>query len=403
MMDFIDLDNPVSPVPALISLLTALLTAAVLQQRFGVAAAQGRYSSIDGLRGFLAFMVFLHHAVIWFFYLRSAKWELPPSNLFIYFGQGSVGFFFMITGFLFFSKLLDGRRKPVDWFKLFVSRIFRLVPMYLFSVFLLLVIVVYASDGILKEPLIVLVNNIINWVVFTIQDAPDLNGVKNTYVVVAGVFWSLPYEWLFYLCLPILSIILMRFPPMPYLVLSLFCLAVFLYVGSIEFEILMPFGGGILAAFLVRSKMFCEYATNKLASCLVIGCVAAAVAFYDSAWTIEAVVLLSTAFVFIACGNTLFGILVHPVSRVLGEMAYSVYLLHGMILFVLFNYVIGRQVAAEFSALTHWLWIIGITPLVVVLSFTTFQLIESPGMRVAPAASAWLRAKAQRLNGGVTR
>lgn len=402
-MEMFNLANPISPVPAVVSLLVAMATAALFWRRFGVEASSGRYASIDGLRGFLAFLVFLHHSAVWFFYLKTGKWTTPPSNLYTYFGQGSVAFFFMITGFLFFSKLLEGRKKPVDWLKLFVSRIMRLFPMYLFSIALLLFVVFYAAGGALIDPLPVLLKNIIRWIGFTIKSAPDLNGVKNTYIVVAGVFWSLPYEWLFYLCLPLLSLLLIQVPPWPYVLLGLACLGVFLYIGRIKLELLTPFVGGMLAAFFVKSNGFCEFASKKLSSLLIVICVVSAVAFYDSAWTTEAVILLSIAFIFIACGNTLLGVLIHPISRVLGEMAYSIYLLHGMILFVLFNYIIGWSVAAEFSALAHWLWIIGVTPAVVILSFITFHLIEAPGMRATPLLVAWLRLKPLSFSKGLSR
>lgn len=32
-----------------------------------------RISSIDGLRGYLAFGVFMHHSCIWYFYLRTGE------------------------------------------------------------------------------------------------------------------------------------------------------------------------------------------------------------------------------------------------------------------------------------------------------------------------------------------
>ncbi|WNB77827.1 acyltransferase family protein [Methylomonas koyamae] len=393
MMGLVGFDDPVGPVPAVASLLTALLTAALLHKRFGVSANQGRYASIDGLRGFLAFLVFIHHSAVWYFYLKTGHWTSPPSNLYVYFGQGSVGFFFMITGFLFFSKLLEGRHRPVDWLKLLVSRVLRLLPMYLFAIGLLLLIVYFVSGGVLNDPMPILLKNIVRWVGFTIKSAPDLNGVKQTYIIVAGVFWSLPYEWLFYLSLPILSLAVLRIPPLPYLLISLFCLGVFVYIGRIKPELLLPFFGGIAGSFLVRLNVFCRYAAKTALSPLVVAFIAGAVVFYDSAWEAGAVFLLSSAFVLIAAGNTLFGILIHPVSRVLGEMAYSIYLLHGMVLYVLFNFVVGSSAATEFLASVHWLWIVGITPIVVLLSFATFHWIEAPAMRATPWVTVWLRSK----------
>lgn len=110
--------DPVSVLPAIAAFAVAVVTAFILAKRFGEPRPQGRFATIDGLRGFLAFFVFLHHSCIWYFYLRSGKWEVPPSNLYTHFGESSVALFFMITGFLFLSKLIEDRSKKIDWERL---------------------------------------------------------------------------------------------------------------------------------------------------------------------------------------------------------------------------------------------------------------------------------------------
>ena len=114
-------------------------------------ASEGRYATIDGLRGYLAFFVFLHHGTIWYFYLRTGMWEAPPSNLYNQFGQSSVALFFMITGFLFWTKLLEAPHKPIDWGRLFVSRVLRLMPLYLCAMLLVLLTVAILSNGTLVD------------------------------------------------------------------------------------------------------------------------------------------------------------------------------------------------------------------------------------------------------------
>ncbi|EON2365503.1 acyltransferase family protein, partial [Shigella flexneri] len=80
----------------------------------------GRNNQIDGMRGFLAIFVLIHHAAIWNGYLSSGVWEAPSSNLLANLGQVGVSFFFMITGYLFFSKIISGDQ---DWTRLYVSRL----------------------------------------------------------------------------------------------------------------------------------------------------------------------------------------------------------------------------------------------------------------------------------------
>src|SRR4051812_45213259 len=115
--------DPVSFLPALVALIIALLSTKLISYLFKFEPEPVKHLSIDGLRGYLAFFVFLHHSAIWYFYLRASVWTLPPSHLYTHFGHSGVALFFMITGFLFFLKLIEARTKPIDWIKLYVARI----------------------------------------------------------------------------------------------------------------------------------------------------------------------------------------------------------------------------------------------------------------------------------------
>jgi len=387
--------SPVSPLPAVACLLVAIATAFLLVKRFGAPPALGRFASIDGLRGYLAFFVFLYHSCVWYFYLRTGHWNVPPSNLYAHFGESSVLVFFMITGFLFFSKLLDGRTKSIDWARLFLSRFLRLVPLYLFVIFLLFLVIAYVSNGTVIEPIPKLLNEAVQWLSFTIPGGPNLNGVANTFIITAGVTWSLPYEWIFYLSLPLLALTVRVMPPLPYIALGIVVVAGLLIWNPphIHALILLPFLGGITASILVRSDRLRQFAAGKISSFISLGCVALTVIFYQSAFGAVPLILLSVAFTLIACGNTLYGALISPVSRTLGEMSYSIYLLHGLILFTVFNFILGMGESRALSTLTHWLLMIVITPVLVCICFLTFRYIESPAMHSATALTAWLRSR----------
>ena len=386
--------DPVSPFPAIISLLLAMATAYFLLKQFGASPNQGRFTTIDGLRGYLAFFVFMHHSSIWYFYLRTGQWQLPPSNLYTHFGQSSVLLFFMITGFLFFSKLIDGKRKNIDWGKLFVSRFLRLVPLYLFAMSLLFIVVACVSIGILNEPIPVILTEVIQWLSFTVIGAPDLNGITPTFIIVAGVTWSLPYEWLFYFSLPLLALAVKVIPPLPYIALSIAGITGLVIWGSQNnLMVFIPFFSGIIAAILARYDLFRRFAAQRMSSLILICCMATAVALYPSVYGAVPLLLMTVVFTLIACGNNLFGLLVSPVSRTLGEMSYSIYLLHGITLFVTFNFVLDLDIgsASAPSAMTHWLWVAGITPVLICICFLTFRYIESPAMRSTATVTLWLR------------
>jgi peptidoglycan/LPS O-acetylase OafA/YrhL len=388
--------DPVSPLPAITCLLVAIATAFLLVKRFGAPPGLGRFASIDGLRGYLAFFVFLYHACVWYFYLQTGRWNVPPSNLYAHFGESSVLLFFMITGFLFFSKLIDGRTKPIDWGRLFVSRFMRLVPLYFFAMFILFFIVAYLSKGEIKEPVSRLLNEAFQWISFTIPGGPNLNGVANTFTITAGVTWSLPYEWIFYLSLPVLALTVRMMPPLPFIAISIACIMglVIWRPPHLHALILAPFSGGIIASLLARSELFCRFAARKISSLILICCIAITVIYYPSAFGVVPILLLSIAFAFIACGNTVYGVLVSPISRTLGEISYSIYLLHGILLFVTFNFIIGIGNSRNFSPLTHWFTAIVVTPFLISICFLTFRYVESPAMRSTTKFTAWLRTKA---------
>ncbi len=107
---------------------------------------------------------------------------------------------------------------------------------------------------------------------------------------------------------------------------------------------------------------------------------------------LSAVLLLAIAFLIIACGNSLYGILEWPASVSLGEMAYSLYLLHGLVLFVAYRLVFAEG-AGRFSPIEHWAIVLGLVPVLVLLCFATFRLIEKPAMDAVPRWHAWLTAR----------
>ena len=67
-----------------------------------------RLGAIDGLRGYLALLVFIHHFEITWYWHNTGEWSSPP---YLNFGTVGVSIFFMITGYLFVHKILTNRRK----------------------------------------------------------------------------------------------------------------------------------------------------------------------------------------------------------------------------------------------------------------------------------------------------
>ncbi len=377
--------DPLSPWPALVLTAIALAFAALLSRWAPPSSSHDRYLSIDGLRGYLAFFVFLHHTTVWYGYIRTGSWSLPDSHLYIHFGQSSVALFFMITGFLFWSKMLDAKDKPIDWLHLYVSRVFRLTPLYLVAMAIVFLVVAQASDFQLREPISSVLIDCFRWLIFTATGSPEINGMDNTYIVIAGVPWSLRYEWLFYVSLPILALALRILAPLPILALSALSIVIcaLLPLKAIH---LAAFLGGILAAYVVRIPDACAVAKSPWASLFAAGCIVGAVLAYRGSETLGALGMLTVAFVLIACGSTLGGILTNRACRLLGDLSYSLYLLHGILLFVVFDRLIGLVQARQLTPLAHWAIAAASVPALICLALMTYKLIEIPGIAASRVA-----------------
>lgn len=101
-----------------------------------------RTATLDGLRGFLALSVFVHHLMVTHGYIVRGEWSFPPPGFPTLLGQVGVGVFFMITGFLFWGKLLDAKGRP-DWKSLYIGRLWRIGPTYLLAVGLMFLVVAW--------------------------------------------------------------------------------------------------------------------------------------------------------------------------------------------------------------------------------------------------------------------
>ena len=387
--------NVANPLFAVLATAVALFSFWLINKNQLTFTEKGRYDSIDGLRGYLAFFVFLHHCLLWYFYIKTGIWRPLDSHFYNHLGQSSVAFFFMITGFLFYAKVIQ-KDKKIDWARLYLSRVLRLFPLYLFSIALLVTTVFFMTGWQLNEPLLMLIKHVMIWIGFSIVDFPNINNFNQTFLINARVTWSLSYEWFFYFSLPLISL-LINFksnsqPALRYLFVGLLGM-LFIFAYQPEVVTAKAFLTGMVAAHLVKYNKLQMFAQTHTASVLIIICLITAVIFSPGAYGKLPLALLSIAFVLISCGNSLFGVLIQPLSRAFGEMAYSVYLLHGILLFVVFKIIIGIDNLKLISPTEYWTLIMLLCPILVVVCRTTFKFIEYPAMHSTDKLLSWLKVK----------
>ncbi len=335
-----------------------------------------KYNEIDGLRGYLAFFVFLHHSYIWSIFLKTNEWKEPKSNLFNQFGQTSVALFFMITAFLFITKLITAKNHSINWTDYIKSRFFRLFPAYFVSIIVVFIIVLILSNFQVNDSILSNFKNIIGWLFFTFSGSNDINSVSNTYLIDAGVTWSLPYEWLFYLILPLIALFFKIKVSPKNLVIYTIAFIVIAVLNHVTLKQFLPFLGGIIVALLIAKKSI-NLKGLKYSILLVI-LVFILIYFFNSGKDIIPLLISTLLFLIIASGNSIFGILLNSFSRLFGQVTYSLYLFHGIVLFIVFKFVIGYDQVAKFSNNKYWLIIASCIFPIVLISQISYKYIELP-------------------------
>ncbi|RAJ76565.1 peptidoglycan/LPS O-acetylase OafA/YrhL [Chitinophaga dinghuensis] len=387
--------SPVSPLPMLLILLLVLLWVTVVSRLLRLEPQEGRFKSIDGLRGYLAIYVFLYHSILWYFFLQKGQWiSPPPSVIHANLGAICISLFFMITAFLFFSKLVNARTKQVDWVKLYISRILRIYPVYTLVVILMLLVVGMVTNWRQQESPGQLLLHSGQWL---LSIAADVNGVKGTKLIIAGVVWSLAFEWLYYAALPLLGLIMGVKSPWYIWMMALFFFALFVWIIWIWYPAnalnkALAFTGGMLPAFFARNHQVRKIASHWMISVLMTAVLVLAALYSPYIYAPLTYFCATFIFVCIACGNTFFGLLTWKPSCLLGQIAFSLYIVHGLIYFVAFMLIMGMPAAKAQQPLAHWLTT-GICSLVLVTICTlSYKFVERPCV----AASERITARAKR-------
>jgi peptidoglycan/LPS O-acetylase OafA/YrhL len=315
------------------------------------AGVSTKYPAIDQLRGLLALMVLWSHAVrMPGLYAPSAgataAWEtvFPEHHPLMAIGSLAVGLFFCITGFLFWERPV-----PPDSSKFLEGRIRRLAVPFLATAALcsmLTVLILLLESG----PLAVLhhARNIASFFTFgfTAEAHPSTT-------VLMGMAWSLSYEWAFYLALPLLWVLRRwsRLLPHAVFVAALFfvfpgrngTLGLFLWAGMCVAEI-TPF-----LRKIVPSRNITLY--SWLCAGLFLLLVGTGVFDFNRYQApVLAVLFLSVTLVHDGQGPLCKSVLL---AR-LGRMTYSLYLIHGTVLYLLF--VAVSRVAPVKSELWLDIW-----------------------------------------------
>ncbi|MBN3753262.1 acyltransferase [Paraburkholderia sp. Tr-20389] len=352
---------------------------AARHSRFFRAAIEGlgngrRYGELDGLRAILAFAVFLTHAASSIVWYRTGAWVWPDSTIYTLCGRVPVALFFMITGFLFSHKLMMSR-KPIAWRRLYVSRLRRLAPLYLFVTAMMFVVVGQKTGWVLQVSPAELVRAAAKWLSLGVLAHVDLNGLPQSWLLNTAM-WTLRYEWVFYALLPLLALLMTirRFCAVTAVVLVL------VYGVRVLDAVSVNFLFGTAAAFIyARQPTFRNLEKPFAAVAALVTLCATALPFARDYGVLQSL-LVFPVFMCALYNNSFFGLLSRPSFQILGLTSYSVYLNHGVVLYA------GLQLAnrvlpvAQMDAIVYGGVVLAIGLSMTCISLLTFRYIEHPFM-----------------------
>lgn len=339
-----------------------------------------RLGCVDGLRGYLALFVMVYHFALWSLSTRNGEpWQRPESGLLDSLGPGSVNLFFMVTGFVFYPQILVGF-KDTSWNAVYISRVFRILPLVAVSIILIAVTILIRLDFSPASSWSTTAFAALAWL--TSWDQPPLFGYADSASLNAGVFWSLRYEWLFYIVVLPIAAMAMDFvrrigaltATVPVIILIMGLIIPKIYGVPTLFNYLPMFACGMLGYEIAQTRLRTYLASSTFSAPLLIIFVIGLFAGH----TYGPLRFLCHAifFVGVACGNSIFGILKNRGALVLGEGSYAIYLLHGYVLNLLFVSATGIAVAGPITASILLLPAVAIA--VCLFALASFKFIELP-------------------------
>ena len=351
-----------------------------------------RLRGLDGLRGLLAISVFVHHAYLTRHAALVGSWGTTGNAFVQALGLGSVSIFFMITAFLFWSRVIarKGRIAPLALYR---ARFVRIFPAFAGSIVALLAVVAVQTHGVLAEPPATVAIEVARQFSLGLATGSIVNGLPHADLIDAGVTWSLGFEAVFYALLPLLALsVRVRQSWLAMLVIAAISIAFARHLWVVAFFI----PGMVAAEIAVRPRAAAFFAARGSAL-VIIGFgvfISATVAAPSALFTLEhgprpdvwlQIASLCAIFAGVVLGNEP-TILARPALRFAGTISYSVYLLHGIVL-----YLAARAIGAFVPLATLPLWayvavVLACVPIIVAIASVSYLMLEEPAMRVVSPA-----------------
>lgn len=345
----------------------SLFLAAYLLRNRPVIVSKNRNLTLDAFRGLLAPMVLTHHFILTYNWKKTGVWE--ASDLFVgNLGSIPVSLFFMITGYLFVGKIVSG---VSSWRILAINRLLRIYPLYILmlaGIFLVYFMSCKSSSGTQE-----ILKTIAKGIIFFLR---PINGFDISRVI-AGVQWTLLYEAIFYISLPFISLFLCKPSNKKSMILAIISLIIVLFsvaILHVKYELFTLFIIGGVASFISKSKIsnkIKKYGSHVAIASILVSFI------YTESYSLLQMFTLGLLFISICCKSDMYGMLKSKGLIYLGDISYSIYLVHGFILYVAFTYldILDFQKIGSIEFYSLFPVVIAV---VILVSSLTYRYIETP-------------------------
>ena len=131
--------------------------------------------------------------------------------------------------------------------------------------------------------------------------------------------------------------------------------------------------------FFIQEKIKLNFNFDTiLISVINLSIIILTVVYFDS-YNVYQYLLLGLIFAMFVFGNSLFGLLKKPFSVALGEITYSIYLVHGIIIYIIFTLIFENFIADYGKLYFYMLPFVSI--IILSISVLTYKYIELPFMK----------------------
>jgi peptidoglycan/LPS O-acetylase OafA/YrhL len=338
---------------------------------------------LDGVRGLAALMVFFHH--VCFTSISPAGWARPERFLWgiSSLGDSGVDLFFVLSGFLITSLLIDAREGSAYYRNFYWKRVLRILPLYVLCLLGVLLFVAGSKSYVILSALFV------------------SNFAWLFHVESAGPFWSLAIEEQFYLIWP--TVVRRRsVAQLQRWALVIGCAAIFLrFVAAAfgHFNYRLTFFrcdglafGALLGCWFARRELQANSIREKQAITLAFLLGLVLTPFSLIATDHLRVIAFTAAFhqtgVTLLCGSIIAYLVSHtgqkslswlraPLPTFFGLISYAMYMTH-MYVLMLYDHLRGKLHTGDNAG--YFLRFVTVLSATIVLCLLTRYLIELPAM-----------------------